>query len=712
MSRIVVAGTLDELSKTLEITSKLGTIHMLDYDGEVEDISLGSPNNIADGVSSLLVKMRGCAAEIKPVKGSRKSLNEVRALLEGKFPEHLDDVLSKINSLEDTKNNLDKTSQSLTTISKIAKLNLDLELLRDYNSLSCWIGEFGNIQGLKKELEKNTNVLCFSESGSKRGIAAVFCDKEINEEIQAIISEFDFDAITIPNSSGSAIDLVNKLEKENKDLISKLETLEGEIESWNSSNGADLLACIELIERDLEILNAPVRVAVSEHAFVMDGWIPSSSVKESSVALKMVSTVVETEKFEPTPHHGHHDDHHEEHNEELPPIAYTDRNISKPFELLTDLVGRPRYGRIDPTMFMLITYPIFFGMMLGDMIYGIFTIMLGLWIKNKFSDNEAALLASRLVMYIGISCVIFGYIYAEFAGWEIFLYEKLTYADGSYMKDSSGYYMYSENLSPVSFLSVLYIPFDIHHGYGPTTVLPFGITLAFPFHRVGTHMSDLIVIALYFGILHLALGFIIGIIDVAKQHGIVAAFFEKGSWLIVLVGGFLACYGFLIGNGEGLTEQYSAAMSDLVFYGGIMLVIGIVCLCYGLAKYEGFGPIGIFVGPLETISLLSNVLSYIRLMAIGVVGVKIAEAGNMLGYDNMIKSFELVANGDLLAIISGIIAMLLWIGIQLFAWVLGVFSPNIHAARLHFVEWMKQFYDGSGEPFKPFGSKPKLVEVE
>ena len=99
-------------------------------------------------------------------------------------------------------------------------------------------------------------------------------------------------------------------------------------------------------------------------------------------------------------------------------------------------------------------------------------------------------------------------------------------------------------------------------------------------------------------------------------------------------------------------------------------------------------------------------------MAIGVVGVKIAEAGNMLGYDNMIKSFELVANGDVLAIISGIIAMLLWIGIQLFAWVLGVFSPNIHAARLHFVEWMNQFYDGSGEPFKPFGSKPKLVEVE
>lgn len=710
MSRIVVAGTLDELSETLDVASKLGSIHMLDYDGEIEDISLGSPDKIADQVSSLLVKMRGCAAEIKPSKGPRKSLADVRSLIEGKFPEHLDKVLSKINALEDTKNNLDKTSQNLATITRIATLNLDLELLSDYKSLSCWIGEFGNLQKLRSDLEKNASVMCFTGSNVKRGVAAVFCDNEVSEKIQSIISECDFDAITTPNSSGSAKNLVDNLEKEKNKLISDLETFENEIDSWNEKHGADLLACIELLERDLEILNAPVRVAVSEHAFVMDGWIPSSSVKESSVALKMVSTVVETEKFEAAHHHGHHDEHHEEHDEELPPIAYTDRNISKPFELLTDLVGRPKYGRIDPTMFMLFTYPIFFGMMLGDMIYGIFTIMLGLWIKNKFNDNEAALLASRLVVYIGISCVIFGYLYAEFAGWEIFIYEKLTDGSGYYLKDASGHYIYSENKSPVAFLSVLYP--ELEHGYGPTAVLPFGITLSFPFHRVGTHMSDLIVIALYLGILHLALGFIIGIIDVAKGHGLVAAFFEKGSWLIVLVGGFLACYGFLVGNGEGLTEHYASAMSDLVLYGGITLVIGIICLCYGLAKYEGFGPIGIFVGPLETISLLSNVLSYIRLMAIGVVGVKIAEAGNMLGYDNMIKSFELVANGDTLAIISGIIAMLLWISIQLFAWVLGVFSPNIHAARLHFVEWMKQFYDGSGEPFKPFGSKPKLVEVE
>ena len=60
-----------------------------------------------------------------------------------------------------------------------------------------------------------------------------------------------------------------------------------------------------------------------------------------------------------------------------------------------------------------------------------------------------------------------------------------------------------------------------------------------------------------------------------------------------------------------------------------------------------------------------------------------------------------------------LIAVLLVIGWflgQTFALVLGLFSPNIHAARLHFVEWMRQYYDSSGEAFDPFGAKSKFVE--
>ncbi|RAH16141.1 MAG: hypothetical protein CMB56_001530 [Methanobacteriota archaeon] len=695
MSRIVVAGTLEELSKTLKIASKLGAIHVIDYDGEIEDISLGSPDSVADEKSSLLVKMRGCAAELNPEKG-KKPLSYVKNLIEGDFPNSIDELISKINKKEEAEINLERISQELEILAKLSVLNLDLELLQNYESLSYWVGELSDSSNLVS-VTNNIGAMSLTGKYNKKDIIAIFCEKKLHEELQNLISESNFENINPPNEVGSVEKLISELTDKKNNIQSEESSLNEDIKLWNEKHGSNLLACIELLESDLEILNAPVKVAVSEHAFVMDGWIPTSSVKNLN-ELEEVSTIVETERFEKTHHHDH------EHVEELPPIAYTERNISKPFELLTDLVGRPKYGTIDPTVFMLVTYPIFFGMMLGDMIYGIFTIILGLWIRSKFNDNDTALLASKIVLYVGVSCLIFGYIYAEFAGWEIFIYEK-TKIDGVYVYAD-------ENSSPVAFLSALY-PFELDHGYGPKAYLPFGITLTFPFHRVGSNLMDLTVIALYLGIIHLALGFIIGMINVSKEHGIIAGFFEKGSWLIVLIGGFFVCYGFLVGNGEGLSDNYYSAMSNLVLYGGITLLIGIICLCYGLAKYEGFGALGIFVGPLESISLLSNVLSYLRLMAIGVVGVKIAEAGNKLGYDNMVIAFDnLFSNGEFLSLFTGIMALVLWISIQLFAWVLGVFSPNIHAARLHFVEWMKQFYDGSGEPFQPFGSKPKLVEVE
>ena len=78
-------------------------------------------------------------------------------------------------------------------------------------------------------------------------------------------------------------------------------------------------------------------------------------------------------------------------------------------------------------------------------------------------------------------------------------------------------------------------------------------------------MSDLIVIALYLGVIHLALGFLIGIRDVAREHGFAAAFFEKGSWLLVLIGGFLACYGYISGKNDGWSDAYTSVLNDVSY---------------------------------------------------------------------------------------------------------------------------------------------------
>jgi V/A-type H+-transporting ATPase subunit I len=218
-----------------------------------------------------------------------------------------------------------------------------------------------------------------------------------------------------------------------------------------------------------------------------------------------------------------------------------------------------------------------------------------------------------------------------------------------------------------------------------------------PFHRADSALTDYVLVSIYVGALHLLVGYIIGFVNVAKGHGLLAAFFEKGSWMFILIGGFLHIYGFMTGSNELIEGTIP----------GFAVLAGIVLLIIALATFEGFGWAGgIIMGPIETFGLLANTLSYLRIMAVGVAGVKIAEISNDMGFASM---RDAISAGDF-ALVP--IFFLLWIGIQVFAIALGLLSPTIHAARLHFVEWMGKFYDGSGRVFSPLGGQPLHVEGE
>jgi V/A-type H+-transporting ATPase subunit I len=203
--------------------------------------------------------------------------------------------------------------------------------------------------------------------------------------------------------------------------------------------------------------------------------------------------------------------------------------------------------------------------------------------------------------------------------------------------------------------------------------------------------------SIYLGVIHLLVGFTIGFLNVLKAHGAAAAFFEKGSWLLILIGGFFHARLFIVYEGDLFSlNAYSATV-----------LVGIVCLIIGLAVYEKFGWAGgIIMGPIETFGLLANTLSYLRVMGVGVAGVKIAEVSITMGWEVMMTQFA--AGG--IGFLWGVIAFFLFLGIQVFAIALGLLSPSIHAARLHFVEWMGKFHNGSGAPFSPVGGRSIHVE--
>ncbi len=693
MGRLLAAGTKDKIDDVIDALASLNALHIIEYDGSDEGFNLGVPKEESEIVGKRLNKLRS-AASIVDFSGPKNpvSADKVRSDLDDSLSKAVDELLEKSTRLDSVEGRLSSLQEDESTIELLSSLNLDVELLSGYSTLNSFIGTIsGNFSDIELELQDGAiEGLFFQGSINASKVIALFVKAEQSNDAQSLLNQLGFQAINIPEGiSGDPNQLIVDLRSQISELMAEKSSISNDIESWSNEYGSSLACGLELLEREHDILTAPVKLAVSEHAFFVDGWIELSRSEEVQSALTKSCLYSEVTPFKIEAGgggHGHSDHHH---HQEMPPISYKDRMLSKPMELLTDAVGRPAYGRIDPTLFMFVTYPIFFGMMLGDMAYGLVTIALGAFVFSKANTNEMVRLGGKFLIYIGLGTLTFGYIYAEFAGWEIFMYEK-TKIDGVYV--------YGDNLSPVAFLANLYPLSDSAHGYGPELELGFGINLYFPFHRVGTHLEDLIVLTIYVGFIHIIFGKLIGFRDVlfyGTDHGhvgLAAAFFEHGAWIVLLVGGFMFTYGFLGPEDAEYLLQPGAAIA----------LSAVVMLIWTLYNYHGIPiAVSLILAPIEAIGMMPSVISYVRLFAVGIVGVKIAETGN--------KLWEPMMDADLLLVPFFFIG---WLSVQIFAWVLGVFSPNIHAARLHFVEWMRQYYDSSGEAFEPFGFRSHFVEVE
>jgi len=679
MGRMVAAGNKEDLGQTVDILARLEALHIIDYDGSEDGFSLGSPEEGSEEVGRELVKARAAASVVETSGPARPvPAGPVRDSLGGDLPSKIDQVLLDSSRIDDLENEISSLAEEEEALSQISPLGIDLELLGGYKTITSFVGTVENIAEAREAV--GSGLIIEGKTG-KSGLIAAFVRNQESGQTSSKLERAGFETIQIPEGEGSATDRLSEVRKAKGTLEGEKYDLEKRIEDWSKSNGEMLLCGLEVLERDHDVLTAPVRIAVSEHAFVIDGWVAMGRSEEVQRALKDICLFTEVTPFEMEAGgggHGHSDHHH---SQKMPPIAFQERSSSRPMELLTDAVGRPAYGRIDPTVFMFITYPIFFGIMLGDMAYGLVTMGLGALLMSKSGTNEMLKLGGKFLMYIGFGTVVFGYIYAEFAGWEIFPH-------------------YGSN--PAVALQMFYpdIAEGTYHAWSAS--LPLGIELAFPFHRVVMvdsqgNLEHLILLTIYLGMIHVFLGLVIGFRDImlfGNGHGgfgFVCAFFEKGAWMILLVGGFMFAYGF-IGPADWMMEP-----------GAAIAIVATVMLMWTLYKYHGVPfPINIGLAPIEAVGMMPTVISYVRLFAVGVVGVKIAETGNSMLFDEITFDEPLMA----------ILLILGWLAVQFFAWGLGVCSPNIHAARLHFVEWMRQYYDSSGEAFNPFGLRTQYVEVD
>ena len=329
--------------------------------------------------------------------------------------------------------------------------------------------------------------------------------------------------------------------------------------------------------------------------------------------------------------------------EDNPPIKLKNNRFVKMFESLTGMYGMPDYGEYDPTPVVSIFFLLFFAMCLGDAGYGLVLILVGLalnkgWLKISMFDGLGSLIAT-----LGAATAVVGGALGTFFGMSII---NLV-PDGTAVKS---YYEFVGSNIPT-----------------PMGELPFQMLLA-----------------LGIGVFHICLAMIIKAVGYTKRFGFKENIATWG-WLILIVGGLIVA---LLGVGKLISAE---AIKWAV------IVIGAVsALAIYIFNTPGRNPlINVGAGLWDTYNMatgiLGDVLSYIRLFALGLAGGMLGAAFNDLG--------TMVLGDGGIGWVFFILILLIGHVLNLLMSCLGAF---VHPLRLNFVEYFKNSgYEGKGKTYKP-----------
>lgn len=325
--------------------------------------------------------------------------------------------------------------------------------------------------------------------------------------------------------------------------------------------------------------------------------------------------------------------------DEKTPVLLLNGSFTGPFEAITKLYALPDSRGVDATPFFALSYAVFFGMMLSDAAYGVILAVATFIINKKYRLEGMTGQMMKLFFYCGLSTIFWGAMFGGYFG------DMITVA------------------------AKLFFDADV--------VIP-----ALWFNPMDNPMK-LLIFALILGTIHLFIGMGLNAYMSIRDGRPFDAFCDVGLWYILIIGLVLLLGGFAAPIGQWMS---------IVGAGGILLTGG--------RHKKGIGKITGGLGSLYGITgYLSDVLSYSRLLALGLATGVIAAVVNTLGS---------LAGGGITGIILFIIAFGVGHGYNLAINALGSF---VHSCRLQYVEFFGKFYESGGEAFTPFHENTKYIEI-
>ncbi len=665
MSRALIVGPRDGLESAVGTLYDLRLLHIVDHQPGRDDLDIGKPLPTAGDASEVLVKLRSIAnvlqiEEPKPGAPKEPVTGDVREkilALELNISEE-DATRKKVQSL------LQELSHKVEEVTPFAQLPLSLEDYRGYDNLEVLVGK------TQREVTGLERVTPDHEVFAAPGFVAVFVPKEKASAAREHLNQSGFSSAAVPAGDGHPRELLARLLADKDRWEKRLHEIDQRLTTLRERYAGFLGAAKAHLEVEVEKAEAPLRFAVTEHTYVIEGWVPSDTFARMKERLEALPDVFVSEleaEEEPEAH---------EKAEPEPPVLLKNPKPVKPFEMLVNMFGTPSYHEIDPTIVFSLAFPVMFGIMVGDAGYGLIWIVYGVWLLRRWKDRPWDFWKNLLVAFIwgGFWATLFGVF--VFGG----AFGIPFHAPSEAVAGTAEHFNWSDDILRVS--------------------IPLRPILE-KLHQV----PDFLIMSVSVAFLHLGTGFIIGVFDDIR-HSVKHALGKVG-WFLILFGLYTllivrasrwpGTWGYLIWQGPlgwfprdgfAIDSMGFTAANQIPNFAVYMLVVGVGLMLMaegGLHLMEVFG-------------LLANVISYARLAGIGV-----AEEAVIVSL-NVIILNALVLSGSVLTIIAGVALMALC---NLMMFLLSTISGTIQSVRLNYVEFFLKFYKGTGTLFRPFGERVK-----